>query len=110
MKFSVMSLMLLMAVGLTSCSLSKETVLVQGSVKDTQGHVPEFCTLGVQTIFGGPAPELAQILGERGEFSWVLPPGRYRFEAHCDSLTGFIEAGSWVSESVEVSIVVTESD
>ncbi len=72
---------------LTACAQSASSE-IRGVVVDGAGAPQSRCSVVVEVVSGPPYPEVAQVTGSDGEFSWTLPSGSYDIVAHCGGPTG----------------------
>jgi hypothetical protein len=78
----------LFAVGLLSGCAQSASSEIGGVVVDADGAPQSRCSVVVEAVDAPPYPEVAQVTGKDGEFSWTLPAGTYDVVAHCGEPTG----------------------
>ncbi|WP_167043876.1 carboxypeptidase-like regulatory domain-containing protein [Salinibacterium sp. ZJ454] len=72
---------------LSACAQSSSSE-VDGVVVDAAGSPLSRCAIEVVVVDAPPYPEISQVTGEDGEFSWTLPDGLYDIVAHCGGEPG----------------------
>jgi len=93
--------------GLFGCAAGP--VDVTGRVLGDDGEPRAGCPVIAQALSGGPIPEVAQVSGSDGRYSWSFPGGRYEITAYCDTdETGSVTVGASTPEGGSTDIVVGE--